>query len=129
MCERLDDLRPVEIVVVHFDETDRLGDYRSAHGIADGVRLVADPHRRLYHLFEIGRGRRWRVWGPRTMAAYLRLMRQGRRYHHHRGDSLQLGGDVVVAADGRVRWTYLPAEPDDRPSPEAVVAAVEAARA
>jgi len=129
VSEHLEQLDPVEIVIVHFDETDRLHEYRSFHGVPDDVRIVADPERTLYRTLGIGRGRWWRVWGPRTFRAYLRLMREGRRYRRHRGDSLQLGGDVVVGADGRVAWTFLPAEPDARPTHQQIEAAVDTARA
>lgn len=128
MSGHLDELEPVEVVVVHFDGADRLGEYRTHHDVRDEVRLVADPDRRLYGTFAIGRGSWRRVWGPRTIGAYLRLMRKGRRYRRHTGDSLQLGGDVVVAPDGRVAWVYLPDEPDARPTIEEVAAAVGAAR-
>ena len=128
MSEHLEALEPVEIVVVHFDETDRLGEYRSFHGVPDALRIVGDPERTLYRTLGIGRGAWWRVWGPRTFRAYLRLVRKGRRFRRHRGDSLQLGGDVVVGADGRVAWTFLPAEPDARPGPQQIEEAVDAGR-
>ena len=129
MSERLDELDPVEIVIVHFDETDRLGEYRSFHHLPDEVRIVADPDRELYGSFGIGRGTWWRVWGPQTFRAYLRLIRKGRSFQRNTGDSLQLGGDIVVRADGRVTWLFLPDEPDARPSVDRVITAVEAARA
>jgi hypothetical protein len=55
-------------------------------------------------------------------------MRRGRRARRHRGDSRQLGGDAVVAADGRLAWLVRPDEPDARPSVDTVIAAVDAAR-
>lgn len=128
VSERLDDLAPVELVVVHFDQVDRLADYRRFHGLPDEVRVVADPERGLYGAFGVGRGSWARVWGPRTWLAYARLIGGGGRYRRHRGDSLQLGADVVVGPDGRVAWAFLPDEPDDRPTADQVVAAVEAAR-
>jgi hypothetical protein len=127
VSERLADLDPVEIVVVHFDETDRLGEYRSFHHLPDEILLVADPERELYRAFGIGRGSFRRVWGPRTLAAYLRLLGKGHRYRRHRGDSLQLGGDVVVRSDGSVAWTFFPDEPDARPTGDQLATAVEAA--
>jgi hypothetical protein len=129
VSEHLDDLDPVDLAVVHFDQTDRLGEYRRFHGLPDRVRLLADPDRMLHGLFAIGRGSWWKVWGPRTFVAYARLIRRGDRYHRHRGDSLQLGADIVIAADGTVSTIFRPSDPDDRPSLEAVAAAVDAARA
>ena len=128
MSERLDELLPAEIVVVHFDATDRLAEYRSHHGLPDEIGLVGDPDRRLYAVFGIGRGSWLRVWGPRTVLAYTRLLRQGRRFHRHQGDSLQLGGNVIVGADGRIAWSFLPNEPDARPSVDQIIAAMRSAR-
>jgi hypothetical protein len=129
VSRHLDEWEPVEMAVVHFDGTDRLDEYRSFHRIPERVRLLADPDRAAYQALGIGRGSWWRVWGPATLAAYLRLMRRGRRFHRHRGDSLQLGADVVVAPGGRVAWTAAPQEPDARPSVEEIGVALEAARA
>ena len=128
MCAHLDEMAPVEVAVAHFDGTDRLAEYRSHHGVPAQVRLVADPDRRLYRAFGIGRGTWWRVWGPGTIGAYLRLMRRGRRFHRPQNDARQLGGDLVVAPSGRVAAAWFPAAPDDRPPVDEVVAAVRATR-
>jgi hypothetical protein len=127
--DHLDTLDPVDIAVVHFDQTDRLGEYRRFHRIPDRVRLLADPDRDLHALFAIGRGPWWRVWGPRTFVAYARLLRAGGRYRRHRGDSLQLGADIVIAADGTMTTIFRPSEPDDRPSLAALESALDSARA
>jgi hypothetical protein len=128
VSEHIKTLDPVEVAVVHFDETDRLSEYRTFHGVSDRVRLLADPDRRLYDVFAIGRGSWWRVWGPKTFLAYGRLMRRGSRYERHRGDSLQLGADIVIAGDRTVASAFQPAEPDARPSVDELAAAIEAAR-
>lgn len=119
MCDRLDALGllgSVELSVVFFDNTDRLGDYRTHHQLPDEVRLVADPERRAYAAFDFGRGSWWKVWGPRTFLRYASLLRGGRRYHRHRpgSDTLQLGGDVVIGRDGRIAAIHRPDEPDAR---------------
>ncbi len=124
MGERLDEFDGATVSVVFFDATDRLGDYRRHHGVPDAIRLVADPERRVYDAFGIDRGSWWRVWGPRTIRAYARLLGRGRRYHRHEGDSLQLGGDVVVGADGRVVEVFRPPDPDARPSVDELLAAL-----
>lgn len=129
VSEHLDDLDPVDVAVVHFDQTDRLDQYRAFHAVPERVRLVADPDRTLHDLFAIGRGSWWQVWGPRTFVAYARLLRAGDRYHRHRGDSLQLGADIVVAADRTVATTFRPSQPDERPSIAAIADAVASARA
>jgi hypothetical protein len=104
-----------EIAVVFFDSTDRLPAYRRHLDLPDRMRLLADPGRTAYEALDVGRGRWWRVWGPRTLVAYSRLVAGGRRYRRHRGDSLQLGADAVIGGDGRVRYLFRPPDPDARP--------------
>ena len=129
MSEHLDELEPVDVTVVHFDQVDRLADYRRHLDLDERIRLLTDPGRTLYEALGIGRGRWWRVWGPRTVVAYARLLRRGRGYRRHRGDSLQLGGNVVLADRGRVAWTSRPAEPDDRPTVDELAAVLDDLRA
>ena len=124
MSERLDEFGDAEVAVVFFDQTDRLDDYRSHHGVPAGVRLLGDPDRSIYDAFQIGRGAWWRVWGIRTVAAYVRSIRGGGAYRRHQGDSLQLGGDVVVDAAGVVRSLWRPDGPAARPSVDDLLAAL-----
>ena len=128
VSEHLDDLDPVDVAVVHFDQVDRLDEYRRHHELPERIRLLADPDRTLHDAFAVGRGARRRVWGPRTVLAYSRILRTGGRYRRHRGDSLQLGADIVIATDGTVGTVFRPAAPDDRPSVAAIAAAVASAR-
>ena len=90
----------------------------------DRIELYGDPERAVYRAFGFGRGSVARVWlHPRVLASYLRLLKAGRRTGRATQDTLQLGGDAVIDAAGRVRWVYRSAGPDDRPSVDALVAA------
>ena len=124
--DHLDQLGDAEVAVVFFDGTDRLDQYREHFDVPERIRLLADPDRRAYAAMGIGRGPWWRVWGPRTVLGYLRLMRQGRSYQRHEAgsDTLQLGGDFVVGPDGTMAYVFLPPDPDSRPPVEDLVAAV-----
>ena len=126
--DRLDELGDAEVAVVFFDGTDRLDDYRAHHGVPAGITLLADPDRRAYDALDLGRGSWWKVWGPRTFLAYARLIGKGRRYERHRGDSLQLGGDIVIGPDGRLAYVNRPPDPDARPPVDDLVNAVTASR-
>lgn len=124
MRDRLDEMGDAEVGVVFFDSTDRLGDYRRNFELPDRIRLLADPDREAYDAMGISRGSWWDVWGPRTWLAYVKLMVKGRRYHRHRGDSLQLGGDFVVGPDQRMAYVCLPPDPDARPPVDELIAAL-----
>ena len=43
-------------------------------------------------------------------------------------DTLQLGGDFVIAPDGTLSWGFWGAGPDDRPELDDLVAAVDRSR-
>ena len=115
----------VRVVVVGFADRGALGGYRRAFGL-DDVLVLADPERITYALFGFGRASFARVWlDPRVWLRYAALLARGRRPAPAHEDTLQLGGDVLVDAAGRVRWIYRSAGPEDRPS----LAQLEAARA
>lgn len=90
--------------------------------------LLADPERSLYRRFDLGRGALHRVWNPGTLLLYARLLRSGRRLRRPTEDTRQLGGDFVIGADRRLVAGFRPRSPDDRPSVDALVTAVDRAR-
>ncbi len=76
--------------------------------------LLLDPQRVAYQAFSMDRSF-LRSWNLRTILLYARLLLSGRRWRGIRGDSAQLGGDVLVDARGIVRLVYRSRDPADRP--------------
>jgi peroxiredoxin len=114
----------LRVVVVAFAPADALAGYRRRLGLDDAL-VLSDLERRTYRAFGFGRGSLARVWlAPRVWWRYLTLIRRGRRPERVQQDTLQLGGDVLIDAYGRVRWVYASRGPEDRPS----LAAIRAAR-
>ncbi len=62
------------------------------------------------------------------MRSYAGLIRSGRRDVGIQGDTLQLGGDVVIGPTGTIAWLFRGDGPDDRPSVDALIDAVCRAR-
>ncbi|MGE0139489.1 MAG: AhpC/TSA family protein [Ilumatobacteraceae bacterium] len=123
MRDHHDQMSTVLPVVVTFtDDIGRLDAYREHLGINTPV--LADPERSLYRAVGAGRGSLRRVWSPGTLAMYAKLLRRGRRLRPPTEDTRQLGADLLVDADGRLRRLWLPEGPDLRPSVEELVAAV-----
>ncbi len=94
-----------------------------------GLPVFGDPDRRLYAAFGFGRGSVARVWlDPRAILHDLALRVPGRGPGRSSGlvrqDTLQLGGDVVIDAAGRVRWVYASRGPEDRPSIASIIDAM-----
>lgn len=122
MRDRLEEFEGAEVVVVTFTRPRNLSGYRRR--FAAPLRVVADEDRVLYRALGLGRGPWWRVYGPGTSRRYAELLRGGRRLERPHEDTLQLGGDAVVGADGRLTWRYRGAGPDDRPTVDDLLAAL-----
>lgn len=86
------------------------------------VPLYGDPSRATYEAFGFERGTVRRVWlDPRVWKRYAELLRAGGRLRRSGQDTLQLGGDAVLDAEGRLRWIHRSRGPEDRPAPEVVI--------
>ena len=118
----------VDVVGVSFAPAGEVERYRAGLGLE--VPIESDPDRARYRSLGFGRGSVFSVWlDPRVWLRYARLLASGsQRLRAPEQDTLQLGGDALVAPDGRVLWVYRSRRPDDRPSLEAIGAAVARGR-
>ena len=126
MSGRLAEFGGAVVVLITFTRPRNLRGFRRRLGLSYPV--LADETRAAYRAYGLGRGSWRRVWGVQTLKAYGRLLRAGRRPRLPAADTLQLGGDFVVDAEGRVVYAYRSAGPDDRPSVDDLVTAVRASR-
>lgn len=104
--------------MITFADPQQLGTFEAQLGHLS-LPAYGDPGRALYDAFGFARGSIARVWlDPRVWRRYLALLARGRRPPRAvpRQDTLQLGGDVLLDADGVVRWVYRSRGPADRPS-------------
>lgn len=62
-----------------------------------------------------------RLWSLKTVWSYVQLMRAGRKWRGIQGDSDQLGGDLIMDAEGIIRLAYRSQDPTDRPSVEVIL--------
>ncbi len=92
--------------------------------------VYGDPDRATYRALGFGRASARRVWlDPRVWRRYAALLVRGRRPDGPAGqDTLQLGGDAVLDARGRLTWAHRSRGPEDRPSVDQLVAVLRAAR-
>jgi len=112
----------VEILVVTFEDAASARRYLGDTDLP--WPLVLDEDRRLYRAYGMERGRWWQIYGPRTLFTYLRLLLGGRRLAAPGGDPDQLGGDILVDPDGRIRLQYVSDNPADRPPVEQIVSLI-----
>lgn len=77
--------------------------------------VLVDRGRRTYAAWGLRRAPWWRVWlDPKVWRQYARLLLRGQRLRGAGEDTLQLGGDFLVDADGTVVYAR-PQHRDDRP--------------
>jgi hypothetical protein len=114
--EREDEFRQhnVRIFVVTFESEKRVNDYQRKEHVPYPV--LRDPRREAYRRFGLERRAAHRVYRPATIRYYIKRFFQGRMPERVKADPYQLGGDVLLDADGSVLWMYRSSEPADRPS-------------
>ncbi len=125
MRDRLDELGPdTDVALITFTKPDRLDSYLTTNNLPFAVLL--DPERSSYRSYGIGRTSVMRAWGARAASRYVQLFAQGRWRDLRRPteDTLQLGGDFVVAPDGTLAYGFWSEGPDDRPGVDELIAAI-----
>lgn len=89
--------------------------------------LLDDEQRVLYRAYGMGRGSYWRILGPKSWWAYMKIMLRGRLPKMPKDDPYQLGGDVLIDPRGIVRLQHVSTMPADRPSVDAILACARGA--
>ena len=87
--------------------------------------VLLDPERELYVEYGLERGSFWQIWGPASWWGFIKLLFSGHKLHWPTDDVYQLGGDVLIDPEGRVRLHYVSRNPMDRPSLDALLEQVE----
>ena len=97
-------------------------------GLDLGVPVLCDPDRVAYAMFGFGRRSGWSALvRPRYWWRLATAVVRGRRFGLPKEDPSQLGGDVVLDAELRLRWIYRSRFAADRPRVETVRAELRAA--
>ena len=89
------------------------------------TRFVADPTLSVYHAYGLGRNSALKVYGAKILWQYAIWASQGKPIKRSGGDTLQRGGDFVVGRDGRLTLSHVGDDQSERPSIEAVLAALQ----
>lgn len=113
----------VEIVVITFTAVENVKRYGEINDVP--FRILVDPDRRVYMAYGLGRGSYRRVYGWSAARRYFQIFREHGFADLRRAtdDTLQLGGDFVINAEGVLTYGFWGAGPDDRPTPAELVAA------
>ena len=124
----------VRLVVVGHGTPEMAAAFRRAQGV--DLPVLVDPDRRIYEVIGAKVATLPELIGPRQVLAGLKAaivsrMRQGSiAVHQGRiiGHAAQLGGVLVIAPDGSVRYAHLSETASDYPPAREVLAAARAIR-
>ncbi len=124
MRDRLDDFGNTDVVLITFTDPGNLPEYLERNGL--DLPVVVDPDRSAYRTFGLGRGSVRRVWGAKAAKRYAQILRADgvKGLSRPTEDTLQLGGDFVIAPDGTLAYGFWGEGPDDRPSVDELLEAV-----
>jgi hypothetical protein len=110
----------LDVVIVSPGEREPLEGVGRELGLT--VPLLSDPTWSTYRAFGFGRARtRTLLLSPRSWWAGSRAVLNGRRPRRPTEDYAELGGDVLLAPDGRVAWIHRSRSAADRPRPAEVL--------
>ena len=126
MRDRLDEVGDdMDVVLVTFTSPTNLEWYAAVNGPISPI--LIDRERSAYRAFGLGRGSIRRVYGWRAARRYFELFRSGRLHGWTKPteDTLQLGGDFIVDATGVLVYGHWGLGPDDRPSVDELIAAIQ----
>lgn len=112
--------RGVAVAVVSFDRGPLVDAYVRETGLEWPV--LVDRERVLYRGYGMERGRAWDLYGPPAIACYFKLFAKGRWLKRPGEDVTQLGGDVLIGPDGRLRLVRVGKGPADRPAVASILA-------
>jgi hypothetical protein len=115
-----------EVVLLTFTTAELLDEYQQRREL--DVAMLIDDARSVYASYGLGRGSFGQVWGWATLRRYAQILRRSDRGWSDLApsteDTRQLGGDFVIAPDGRLSWGFWSEGPADRPSVDDVADAV-----
>jgi hypothetical protein len=113
------DRRGVRVFAVTFESETRVREYQEKGRLPFPV--LRDPRREGYKRFGIERQGTRKIYSPGTIWYYLKSVLKGRKLEFAQSDYYQLGGDVLLDADGSVFWVYQSQNPADRPSVDEIL--------
>lgn len=124
----------VELAAIGFGTPEEAREFLSRQNV--DLRLLVDPDRKVYELAGAKVATLNEVIGPRQIwrglvATITSRLKQGSIVVHQGrilGHAAQLGGVLLIAPDGSVRYAYLSEESGDNPPAREVLAAARAIR-
>ena len=113
----------VQIKIISFARPESLTEYQKHFQWKFDI--YSDPERKLYHSFGMKQISALNVFHPRTLLKYAQYALEGKKIEKTKEDIYQIGGDVLLDANGKVRYRFCSQRPDDRPSIETLLTEIK----
>lgn len=114
MCRYQEELKQLGVAVILVSFGSRENGRAWLAETCPSFQLVIDSPRDVYRSYRLKHS--WGgSWNLKTLAYYLRALLGGREWHGIVGDPAQLGGDFIIARDGRFLFEYRSRQATDRP--------------
>ena len=117
LCQHTDELEELETEVLLVSFSSQGYARRWIKEVCAPFRLLLDRERQVYRTYGL-ESSLLRSWSLKMVRSYVHLMRAGRKWRGIKGNSVQMGGDFIVDAEGIVRLAYRSEDPTDRPTVE-----------
>lgn len=86
--------------------------------------FLIDREREVYRAYGLERSI-FRAWHPRVLWFYFKRFLRGKGIPIFRADPAQLGADILIDREGRIRMRYFSKDSMDRPSIEHLISAMD----
>lgn len=111
----------IQVKVISFAPPESVQSYLDQFGWK--FEIFSDPNREVYKLFGLGRAKPWKIFHPRTVYKFVKLLIQGEKVQKAKEDEFQMGGDFLIDAEGRLLYDFRSGTPDERPTVEELLTA------
>jgi peroxiredoxin len=111
-----------QIVAIGMGRPDMAAHFRETQGIP--FPLIVDHDKKTYQAVQMRRGNLWDLVGPHNWVRYTKALVAGHGVAPPKQDPAQMGGVIVVDAEGDIRFVHRGEIPKDNPVVDEVLRAL-----
>lgn len=109
-----------QIILVGLGNPDRTEAFKKQFSLS--FPIICDPEKKLYKIFDLGRGSLLRMASPAFLLKGLKTLSRGHRLGVPKDDVLQMPGVFLIDTSGNIRYAHYAKDPSDNPSIDTLLA-------
>ena len=109
-----------QIILVGLGNTDRTEAFKKQFSLS--FPIICDPEKKLYKIFDLGRGSLLRMASPAFLLKGLKTLSRGHALGVPKDDVLQMPGVFLIDTSGNIRYAHYAKDPSDNPSIDTLLA-------